>query len=287
MSTSKQPLVWLITGTSTGLGRELALAALARGEKVIATARSRSINKLDDLKTQGAQLVELDVTSSLEQLKEIANKAVGIYGHVDVLVNNAGFIEVGALEENTPEETLDQFNTNVFGALNVARAFLPHMRKRKSGTIVWLGSLGGWTVTPAAGLYCTTKYAVRSLSQTLDVEISPLGLRSIVFEFGYFRTSFLTPDHRSAHKGRIEDYREMSESTNAALEAYNGKQPGDPSKGVQLMLDVIRGEGLAQGKELPAVLALGSDCVEAVKEVCRETIKRVEEWESISRSTDF
>ncbi|KAK0447196.1 hypothetical protein EV421DRAFT_1789322 [Armillaria borealis] len=136
-------LVWLITGTSTGLGRDLALAALER-EKVIATARARSLHLLADLKEKGAETLELDVTAPLDDLKKVADKAAGIYGRVDVLVNNAGYLLVGALKESTPEETFHQFNTNIFGVLYVTRAFLPHMHAWRTGTFVWTGSVAGW-----------------------------------------------------------------------------------------------------------------------------------------------
>ncbi|KAK0229963.1 hypothetical protein EDD85DRAFT_850119 [Armillaria nabsnona] len=285
MSTSQ--LVWLITGTSTGLGRDLALAALERGEKVIATARARSVHLLADLKEKGAETIELDVTAPLDDLKKVADKAVGIYGRVDVLVNNAGYILVGAIEESTPEETFDQFNTNVFGALNVIRAFLPHMRARRTGTFVWLGSVGGWRAVPNAGLYGTTKWALRGISETLHVEVSPLGLRSICIDFGYFRTSFLTGDHRKPYVAKIDDYKEITEKVESALQAYNGKQPGDPKKGVQVMLDVVRGEGVAQGKEFPNSLLLGSDCFEGVQDQIQGYLKLQKEWEDVSKSTDF
>ena len=154
------------TLSRSGFGKELSLALLARGDKVISTARARSLPKLDELKEKGAATLELDVTAPLNELHAVAAKAVAIYGHVDVVVNNAGYIISGALEENTwvtnsasslphfayslipallsPEQTYEQFNTNVFGGLNVARAFLPYMRTRKTGTIVWIGSLGGY-----------------------------------------------------------------------------------------------------------------------------------------------
>ena len=141
---------------------------LARGDKVISTARARSLTKLTELEENGAATLELDVTAPLSELHAVAAKAVAIYGHIDVVVNNAGYIVTGAIEENTcvtnprslpasfcllsypiplsPEQTYEQFNTNVFGGLNVARAFLPYMRPRKTGTIVWLGSLGGYVL---------------------------------------------------------------------------------------------------------------------------------------------
>ncbi|CAL1706817.1 unnamed protein product [Somion occarium] len=283
---SKQ-FVWLITGTSSGLGRDLALAALKRGDKVIATGRARSLAKLSDLKEQGADVLELDATSSLETLQQIAKDAVAIHGRIDVLVNNAGYIEIGTLEENTPDETFDQFNTNVFGPLNINRAFLPYMRERKSGTIVWLGSVGGWRGSATIGLYVATKHAVRGLSESLHEEISPLGLRSICFEPGYFRTRLLTTDNRGPDKTRIPDYRDLMESSLARLNAYNGKQPGDPKKGVEVMIDIIKGEGVAAGREFPTVVAIGSDSYDVVKSVCNTTLQRLEDWKDVTVSTDY
>jgi NAD(P)-dependent dehydrogenase (short-subunit alcohol dehydrogenase family) len=139
----------------------LALAVLERGHRVIATSRARSLPKLAELEERGARILELDVVAPLSKLQEVAKKAVEIYGKIDVVVNNAGYVAFGALEENTyvssllatrsliyrvdsPQETVDQFDTNVFGGLNVARAFLPYMRPRATGTIVWIGSLAGY-----------------------------------------------------------------------------------------------------------------------------------------------
>ncbi|KAH7923192.1 NAD(P)-binding protein [Leucogyrophana mollusca] len=284
---SSNQLVWLITGTSSGIGRDLTLAALKRGDKVIATARGRSISKLGDLKAQGADVLELDVTAPLENLQKIAEEAIRFHGRVDVVVNNAGYIHVGAIEESTPQESLDQFNTNVFGALNVSRAFLPAMRHRKSGTVVFIGSIGGWRAVPNAGLYAATKYAIRGVSETLHAEIAPLGLRSICFDFGYFRTSFLTADNRAPYQPRIADYKAMSEQADAALVGENLYLPGDPKKGVEVMIDVIKGEGEAQGKAFPTVLAVGSDCYNGVKGASELTLNRLEEWKGLTISTDF
>ncbi|KIY73994.1 NAD(P)-binding protein [Cylindrobasidium torrendii FP15055 ss-10] len=282
-------LVWLITGTSTGFGRELALAALERGERVIATARASSVHKLDDLREKGAAVIELNVTAPIDALKSIAHEAIGIYGQVDVLVNNAGYIQSGTVEETTPEEALAQFNTNVFGALNVARVFLPYMRARKTGTVVWMGSVGGWRGTPAAGLYCSTKWALRGINDSLAMEIEPLGLRSVIFDFGYFRTPFLTSSkwkRQESGKG-IEDYRAIAEWTDNALTATNGNQPGDPKKGVRVVLDIVRGEGAASGKAIPRSVLLGSDCFDTVQTEIKKWEETQREWESVSRSTDY
>ncbi|PPQ68283.1 hypothetical protein CVT24_005099 [Panaeolus cyanescens] len=283
----QSPLVWLITGTSSGLGRELTLEALKRGEKVIATGRGRSISKLADLQEKGADILELDVTAPLATLQEVAKKAIAIHGHVDVLVNNAGYILVGALEENTPEETYDQFNTNVFGALNVTRAFLPYMRERRTGTIVFIGSIGGYKEGPYMGLYCTTKWALRSISLSLHEEIAPLGLRSTCIDFGYFRTNFLQAEQRAPTVARISDYQALTETSEAALHAYNGKQPGNPLEGVRVIVDVIRAEGGAAGKQFPTNLCLGSDCYTVAKQESEKVLARLEEWKDVSCSTDF
>ena len=199
---------------------------------------------------------------------------------------------------------LTSSSTNVFGALNVSRAFLPYMRQRKSGTIVFLGSLGGWNGGPLAGLYCSTKWALRGINESLHAEIAPLGLRSVCFDFGYFRTKFLTADHRTPYEPRIEDYREATEKVNQALlgkwhpclsarvvddvsSAYSEKQPGDPKKGVQVMLDVVRGEGVAAGRTWEINVQLGSDCFAVVKQHCETALKRLSEWEDITKSTDI
>ncbi|KAF8874875.1 hypothetical protein CPB84DRAFT_1829302 [Gymnopilus junonius] len=280
-------LVWLITGTTAGLGRDLALEALKRGEKVIATGRARSVDKLDELKAKGADILELDVTSPLETLQKIAKTAVAIHGRIDVLVNNAGYILVGALEESTPQETLDQFNTNVFGALNVSRAFLPYMRERKTGTVIFIGSIGGWRPAPYAGLYSATKWVLRGISETLHTEISPLGLRSIHFDFGYFRTSLLQPSQRAPKVARISDYKEISDRVEQGLQKYNGKQPGNPLKGVEVMVDVVRGEGIAKGKAFPPFVGLGTDFYDIAKQETSKALNYLEDWKEVSFSTDF
>lgn len=134
------PQVWLITGCSTGFGHALALRALERGDKVIATARNAS--KLESLKAAGADVLALDVTADMETLKEVATKAHSLYGKIDTLINNTGYLIDGAVEETSPEETYDLFNTNVFGTLNLTRAILPYMRARRAGIIANVSSVG-------------------------------------------------------------------------------------------------------------------------------------------------
>ncbi|KAJ3568861.1 hypothetical protein NP233_g5433 [Leucocoprinus birnbaumii] len=273
--------------TSSGFGRELTLSALNRGDKVIATTRARSLSQLDHLKARGAEVLELDVTAPVEKVNEIATKAIGIYGRIDVLVNNAGSLLVGAIEENTGEETLDQFNANLFGSLALTRGILPHMRERKSGTIVFFGSVGGWISIPNAGIYVATKFAARGLVSTLHDEIAPLGLRAVCIEPGYFRTRLFAPENKQAWESRIADYKPLAEQMESMIQMADGHQPGDPHKAAEIIVDLVRGEGVAQGKAWPKSLALGPDCYGMIKEELRKASESLEEWKEVTSSTDF
>ncbi|KAF9032266.1 NAD-P-binding protein [Hymenopellis radicata] len=274
------PLVWLITGTSSGIGRELAFAALRRGDKVIATGRQRSIGQLEDLRAAGADVVELDVIASLQDLAKTAEKAVAIHGRVNVLVNNAGaFLACGATEEISPEATYDQFNVNIFGALNVARAFLPYMRKQRSGMIVWIGSLCGWQSAIALSMYVAVKHAMRGIAETMDMEISPFGLRSINIEAGYFRSKLIDPNNRRPYENTIEDYKTTMEAMDEIFKSLDGNQPGDTVKLVEIIVDVVKGEGVAEGKTIPRSLQIGTDCYNG--------LEILEAWKDVSTSTDL
>ncbi|PPQ72169.1 hypothetical protein CVT26_006888 [Gymnopilus dilepis] len=309
-------LVWLITGASSGLGYELAQQALLRSEKVIATGRSgKSFTNLDGLKAQGAQIRELDVTSPLETLREVAREAVEIYGRIDVLVNNAGYVCNGTIEETTPQETYDQFNTNLFGAINVVRAFLPYMRDKKSGTLVWISSLYGVVSGPYWGNYIGTKWAMRGISRSIHEEISSLGLRSICIEYGHTRSPVLEPGRRKPKGLAIPDYEDIVSCHEANAQAMNGKQPGDPVKCTQAIIDTVRGEGAATGKygnhdcqasegvakhprqslpfdvdmsaAFPPDLLLGSDSYRIASEAKKNDLEVFEEWKDVTCGVDL
>jgi NAD(P)-dependent dehydrogenase (short-subunit alcohol dehydrogenase family) len=269
------------------MGRELVLEALARGDKVIATARGRSFAKLKDLQEKGADTIELDITWTLDKLREVAREAIAIHGRVDVLVNNAAYMLLGSLEENTPEESIDQFNANVFGALNTTRAFLPHMRERRTGTVVFIGSVVGWQSWAYGGVYAASKWALRGISQTLHDEISPFGLRSTCVNLGYFRTPVLSNEQRPPKVSRITDYEELADKVYTHLEDANMKQPGDPVKGAKVIVDLVKGTDGAAGKSFPVSLALGTDSYEGCKRESEQALQRLEEWKEVSGSTDF
>lgn len=298
------PQIWLITGTSSGFGGLLTKAALAHGDKVIATARDPA--KIADLKALGAATLALDVTDTEENVNKTIAAAVEIYGHIDILVNNAAYILEGAIEEcryvtltpasvqksfvtkiaNSPEEEFKSWNTNVFGVTKVLRAVLPYMRLRKSGVIANMGSIGGWRGFGGAGMYGASKYAIAGLSECLRQEVAPLGIEVVCIEPGYFRTNFLAPGHRTSSAKHIADYDPVMEPLRNMLSAYNGKQPGDPEKGARVIVEILTKTGRVQGKALPGRIPLGSDALKVIGGFCTDTGKTLEEWKDIASSTD-
>jgi NADP-dependent 3-hydroxy acid dehydrogenase YdfG len=193
--------VWFITGASTGFGRILAEEVLRTGGKVIATARK--LDKVADLEAKypkAAKVLALDVTDA-RQVDSVVTQAFALFGQVDVLVNNAGYGVAGAIEEVSEAEFMPMFETNVFGLLKVTRAFLPYLRKQRSGHILNLSSIGGLIGGQGIGMYNATKFAVEGLSEALATELAPLGIRVTVIESGPFRTDFLgRSDRRDAHQ---------------------------------------------------------------------------------------
>jgi NAD(P)-dependent dehydrogenase (short-subunit alcohol dehydrogenase family) len=161
------------------------------------------------------------------------------------------------------------------------------MRTRRSGTVLWLGSLGGWRAGVGFGLYAATKHAVRALGGALDDEVRALGMRSIVIELGYFRTSLLAENNRAPHRARIADYAPLIEAADAGLRAYAGRQPGDPIRAAEVMVDIAHGEGVMTNKEIPAVIGLGTDYHDTVKAAAESTLGRIEQWEDVAKSTDL
>ncbi|KAL2220181.1 short chain dehydrogenase [Thermoascus aurantiacus ATCC 26904] len=267
------PRVWFITGCSTGFGRELALQVLQRGDRVIATARKAS--SLEELEAAGAKVLVLDVTASLDTLKQIAVTAHGFYGRIDVLVNNAGYVASGSIEELTPEETFSQFNTNVFSLLNVNRAFLPYLRAQRSGVIANISSIAGWAGTPGVSMYCAN-------------ELAEFGIKVTSIEPGYFRSNILAESNRSVAKNIIQDYEGDTAARRGVAfhNRVNLKQQGDVVKGCRVIIDVLTQSGAAEGREIPIRLVLGADAYGAVKSKCESTIALLDEWKDITTPTD-
>ncbi|KAK1243402.1 hypothetical protein MKX07_004030 [Trichoderma sp. CBMAI-0711] len=279
------PLVWLVTGCSSGFGREFVHEILKRGDKVIATARRPET--LEDLKKAGAAVLQLDVTWHQERITETINNAIAIFGQLDVLINNAAYVLGGAWEDLSYEDFREAFETNVFGPLKVTKAALPHMRARKTGTNVFISSISGWSGMEFNAGYAGTKFALEGMAESLDREVRPLGLRTLIIEPGFFRTDLLSQGNLKTTESSIPDYAEASKAFNRLLAEKNHAQAGDPKKGVAVVVDLVRQEGVVEGKKVPVRMALGQDAYEVIKGKCRKTIELLEDWKDVISSTDL
>lgn len=271
---------WFITGASRGFGALIAEQALRAGDAVIATARKPQdiTSRMGDHPNLLA--VRLDVTSE-EEVHQAVAEGIKRFGQIDVIVNNAGFGVLGAVEETSAKETERLFATNVFGVLNVTRAVLPHLRRQRSGHIINISSVGGYQSFIGWGVYCSTKFAVEGISEALHQELAPLGIRVTVVEPGFFRTDFL--DEQSLIKTALElsDYDETVGKMRQFAEGANHAQPGDPLKFAEAMLTLVN------APNPPQRLAMGSDTVAIVGEKNRLVEAELLEWKELSISTDF
>lgn len=190
------------------------------------------------------------------------------------------------LTKHSEDEVFKIFNTNVFGSLKVLRAILPHMRERKSGVVANMGSIGGWGGVIGASMYCSTKFALAGITESLRLELAPLGIDAVIIEPGYFRTNLLSPGHRTKTIDRISDYDTVMDPLRAMLNQYDRRQPGDPEKGAQLIVEILTGSGRVAGKPLPVRIPLGSDAITFIGGKCHEALKVLDDWKEISPSTD-
>jgi len=277
---TKTDKVWLVTGASTGFGRELVEYLLARGERVVATARK--VEGLTDLGTRypdHALVAAMDVTDQ-KQVDAAVGVAVKWFGRVDVLVNNAGYGMVGAVEESAEDEFRPMFETNVFGLIRVTQAVLPQMREQGSGHIVNLSSIGGLVATPGFGLYNATKFAVEGLSEALAQEVKPLGITVTIVEPGPFRTKFLGKAGGEA-KRRIPEYDQTSGKMRAYYTEQDGKQPGDPQKAAEAIVKAVEAE------HPPLHLLLGASTIPRVKAKIEALQNDLAAWESTTLGADY
>jgi NAD(P)-dependent dehydrogenase (short-subunit alcohol dehydrogenase family) len=271
--------VWFITGASRGFGALIAQEALAAGDAVVATARDPSTIT----KRLGAHerllAARLDVTNETEA-HEAVGQAVKKFGRIDILVNNAGYGLLGAIEEASADETQRLFGTNVFGVLGVTRAVLPHMRRQRSGHIINLSSVGGYTGYPGWGVYGATKFAIEGISEALAAEVAPLGIKVTVVEPGFFRTDFLDDTSLSRTAQQIEDYRETVGKTRVHAADANHGQRGDPAKLAKAFIE------LADAPKPPLRLPLGSDTVERIEAKNALVAEELAAWRTLATSTD-
>ncbi|WP_238007800.1 oxidoreductase [Dactylosporangium sp. AC04546] len=263
--------VWLITGCSAGFGAEIARAALAAGDRVMATARHPGT--LDFPHT-----TRLDVTDPAS-VDEAVKATIAEFGRIDVVVNNAGHGSVGAVEEIDPADLRALMDVMFFGAFTVTQAVLPHLRAQRGGTIVQISSMGGQLAPPGFGAYCAAKFALEGLSEALHAELAPFGVRVVIVEPGAFRTEF---GGARMHRSRvIPQYAVSTAATRAAVDAMDGTQPGDPAEAARAILKVVDAE------KPPLRLALGDDAVDAIRAQHERLRADLDAWEGLSRSTSW
>lgn len=271
---------WFITGAARGIGFEILKAVLETGDSVVATVRSSAESLADKLgNPENLQVVLLDINDE-QQAIAAANQTVQKFGKIDVLVNNAGFGLLSAVEEATAEEVRKNFETNVFGLLNVTRAVLPHMRQRRSGHIINISSVGGLSGYIGWGVYGATKFAVEGLTESLALELAPLGIHATVVAPGFFRTEFLDAASLTRSGNIIPDYAEtVGEMRKFATQA-NKKQPGDPVKLAKAIVQV------ANAEKPPVHLPLGKDSLQRYREKTANFEKDIQAWHDVITGTD-
>jgi NAD(P)-dependent dehydrogenase (short-subunit alcohol dehydrogenase family) len=271
---------WFITGASRGFGALVAERALAKGDGVVATARKS--NAITERFGEHPNLlaVALDVTVE-DQAVAAAKAANDRFGRIDILLNNAGYGLMGAVEEASAVEIEAVHRTNVFGLLTVTRAVLPYMRKARSGRILNISSIGGYRGAAGFGVYSSTKFAVEGLSEALHDELAPLGIHVTVVEPGYFRTDFLDASSLAASARQISDYEATAGKVRTRASGLNHNQPGDPSKLADVLIT------FTDAPNPPVRLPLGSDTVAAIEAKHKADSHILSEWRSVSLSTDF
>ena len=277
---TKSSKIWFITGASTGFGRLLAEQVLAAGESVIATARKPAqIADLQQKYPETALALALDVTDETS-IDSAVDAAIERFGHVDVLVNNAGYGLAGAIEEATEAEYMPVFETNVFGLIRVTRALLPHLRAQRSGHVVNLSSIGGLIGTAGWGYYNASKFAVEGFSEALHAELAPLGIYVTIVEPGPFRTDFLGRSGVEAEQ-RIADYDQTAGKTRQYFHEQAGKQPGDPAKAVAAIIAAV------ESPEPPRHLVLGKLAFNRMSARLDQWKQELAAWQETSLGADF
>lgn len=273
--------VWFITGASRGFGFEITKAALSAGDKVIATVRSTK--EMESIKKLGTEenvyTTLLDVTDE-NRAKEAAAEAIEKFGRIDVLVNNAGYGLLCAVEEGSYEEVKRLYEVNVFGLLNVIRAVLPYMRKANSGHIINLSSGGGLSGYQGWGLYGSTKFAVEGITETLAMELAPLGIHATAVEPGFFRTNFLDKTSLANSKTIIDDYSDTVGKMREFAGELNRKQPGDPVKLAQAIV------GISKADKPPVHLPLGSDTLDIFRAKVNAFEEDIQNWHDVIIKTN-
>ncbi|HEY9048261.1 MAG TPA: SDR family oxidoreductase [Ohtaekwangia sp.] len=274
--------VWFITGASKGLGLSLVKKLLTAGYSVAAT--SRNIQELTRaVNTSSAAFLPLAMDLHSEtSVEQAISETIKKFGNIDIVVNNAGYGLAGALEELTDAEARANFDVNVFGALNVIRKALPHLREQQSGHIYNIASIGGFTgAFPGFGIYCATKFALHGLSESLSEEVKPFNIKVTIVSPGYFRTNFLEASSLNVPKHPIQAYKSVREMQTLHQDVYNGNQAGDPDKASDVMIQ------LASSENAPLHLFLGSDAYQFAEQKIEAIQADMKSVEALATATGF
>ncbi|MCW3467221.1 oxidoreductase [Chitinophaga nivalis] len=274
--------VWFVTGASKGLGRILVLQLLQQGYKVAATSRNiADLRKITTADSSSFLPLAVDLISE-KSVEDAIGETVKHFGRIDVIVNNAGYGQVGGLEEVSDTEARTNFDVNVFGSLNVIRKALPYLREQKSGHILNISSIAGFVAFfPGFGIYCATKFALEGLSESLVTEVKPFGIHVTLVEPGYFRTEFLSSGSLAVPANEIADYENIREVQKAHQFDIHGQQAGDPEKAAAAMIQVTT------TPEPPVHLFLGQDAYDLAYEKIATVKKDLEAWKAVTVATGF
>lgn len=276
----KKQKVWFITGAARGLGLKITKAALQAGDKVVATLRKDPEEFAEKLgHNENLFVTLLDVTNE-EQAQNAVQQAVERFGSIDVLVNNAGYGLLSAVEEASAEEVRNNYTVNVFGLLNVIRAVLPLLRKQRSGHVINISSVGGLSGYTGWGIYGSTKFAVEGITEAMALELAPLGIYATVVAPGFFRTNFLDTTSLVRSKKVIEDYDTTVGEMRKFATQVNKKQPGDPKKLAQAFIR------LANAEKPPVHLPLGNDSLARFRDKTAKFEKEIKEWYAVITGTE-
>ncbi len=272
--------VWLITGSSTGFGRSLTEAVLKHGDCVIATARKpEQLQDLVERYPNTVKALRLDITN-LDEVHSAVNAAIDAFGRIDVLVNNAGYGLVGALEEYSEDQIRQNIETNLFGAINTIRAVLPIMRAQKAGHILNMSAIAGFTNELGFSVYGAAKFGLEGISEAVQGEVAPLGIKVTIVEPGPFRTDFIGRSLVRAENS-IDAYNETSGKFIQFLDTIEGRQPGEPEKAARVLIQVVESDNP------PLRLVLGKYAYSKFRQKIASLTAELDAWEAIASNTDF
>ncbi|KAI0410583.1 NAD(P)-binding protein [Xylaria grammica] len=284
---AETPKTRLITGCSSGFGELFVRQVRALGDNVIATGRNAE-KKLAHLADTGASILDLDVAAPASEINAKMTEAWNLYPNgIDVVVNNAGCVLSGGIEELTQEEMECAFKTNFHGPLNITRALLPRLRTRGNGTLLYMSSQAGQHGDPGAGAYCATKFALEGAVECLAQELALLApeIKVLLVEPGIFRTHVFS--NITYAPERVPEYAEFNASVRAFMASVIGNEPGDATKAVAVMINLVNGTGVAAGKTIPLRVPLGSDGLAVIRAKGDSIVQICDEWEEVAKSTDY